>query len=240
MLRAPIWMTSACSATASAWWPSSSSVTTGSPVCRARLGEDLQACDAEPVERERRRARLEGAAAQHRRAGGGDRARDRRASARATRPCTARRSARRSSPPPTARPSDGRRPSAREWASSEDASLYGRRDRDDAVDARHALQAELAHALAGPRSRRSRSSARRAGRARGRRPSPAARGRRRPRRRPPPVSSRSSRRLRARVRGRRSRRRRGGAPARGAPCAAPARAARPGRARSRAAACRGR
>ena len=39
---------------------------------------------------------------------------------------------------------------------------------------------------------------------------------------------------------RRARRRRDGAPARGARCAGPARAARPGRARSRAAACRGR
>ena len=62
---------------------------------RARLGEDLERLAAQALERERRRARLEGAAAQHRGAGGlRPRARPR-ASARATRPCTARRPGRR-------------------------------------------------------------------------------------------------------------------------------------------------
>ena len=54
----------------------------------ARLGEDLERRDAEALEGERRRARLERAAAQHRGAAAPRPRARRRASARATRPCT--------------------------------------------------------------------------------------------------------------------------------------------------------
>ena len=75
MLRAPIWITSATSTTASTWRGSISSVTSGRPGLLARLHEDLERLVAEPLERVRRRARLEGAAAEHRHALGGDAAR---------------------------------------------------------------------------------------------------------------------------------------------------------------------
>ena len=77
----------------------------GQPGLRARLGEDLQPGRAEALERERRRARLERAAAQHAARRPRRPCARRRASARATRPCTARRSARTCS----ARRSCGRR-----------------------------------------------------------------------------------------------------------------------------------
>ena len=75
MLRAPIWITSAYSTTSSTWRGSISSVTIGSPVSSRASAQDLEPLDAEPLEGVRRGARLERAAAEHRRAGGGDRAR---------------------------------------------------------------------------------------------------------------------------------------------------------------------
>ena len=69
MLRAPIWITSASSRTASTWRGSISSVTIGSPVSSRASREDRQRLVAEPLERARRRPRLERAAAQHRPAG---------------------------------------------------------------------------------------------------------------------------------------------------------------------------
>ena len=70
MLRVPIWSMSACSATTATSRASTTSVTTGSPVASRDLGEDLQAGDAQALEGVRRGARLVGAAAQDRGAGG--------------------------------------------------------------------------------------------------------------------------------------------------------------------------
>ena len=111
----------------------------------ADLGEDLQAGDAEPLEGERRRARLEGAAAQHRRAGRADRLGDgQRPLARLDR----------------ARPGD----QAERLAAADNApvdlerrglvvgelgrgELVRARDRHHTIHAGHALQPELADAL---------------------------------------------------------------------------------------------
>jgi hypothetical protein len=110
-----------------------------------RLGQDLQAGDAQALERERRGAGLERAAAQHRRAGGLDRVGDlQRLLAGLDR----------------ARPGDQRErlPAADAAAADVEhgrlvvAELGGRElvgpgDRHDAVDAAHALQAQLGDAL---------------------------------------------------------------------------------------------
>ena len=73
MLRAPIWITSATSATASACSRSVSSVTTGRPVCARAPRRGSRAPAPRPLKRERARPRLERAAAQHRaRAGATD------------------------------------------------------------------------------------------------------------------------------------------------------------------------
>ena len=69
MLRAPIWITSATSSTASRSRMSISSVTIGRPVSALRLGEQPQPLLTEPLERVRGGARLVGAAAEQRRAG---------------------------------------------------------------------------------------------------------------------------------------------------------------------------
>ena len=69
MLRVPICSMSAYSATTSTSVTSSTSVTTGMPHLVAHLGQDAQPVHAEPLERVRRRARLERAAAQQRGAG---------------------------------------------------------------------------------------------------------------------------------------------------------------------------
>ena len=75
MFRAPIWITSATSATSATSRGSSSSVTIGSPVSSLASARIFEPFRAEPLERVRRRARLEGAAAQERGARGGDGAR---------------------------------------------------------------------------------------------------------------------------------------------------------------------
>ncbi len=75
MLRAPTCSMSACSATRSTWRVSITSVTTGRPVSARTSARRRERLDAEPLERVGRRARLVGAAAQHRRAGLGDRTR---------------------------------------------------------------------------------------------------------------------------------------------------------------------
>ena len=66
---------SAASTTASTWRGSITSVTSGRPGLGARLLQDLERLLAEPLEGVRRGARLEGAAAEHRHALGGDGAR---------------------------------------------------------------------------------------------------------------------------------------------------------------------
>jgi hypothetical protein len=137
MLRAPICTTSACSAMASACSESSSSVTIGSPVS-SRASARISSAG-------RRRARLERAPAQHRGAARGDRAgHAERLLARLD----------------GARPRDQREGLAPADAAAVDLhhrgrlvvelggrQLVGPRDRDDAVDAAHPLQPELAHAL---------------------------------------------------------------------------------------------
>ena len=88
MLRAPIWITSAVSTTGSTSRGSISSVTSGSPVSSRASREDLEPLVAEPLERVRRGARLERAAAQHRAAVGGDGARGVERLLARSRPCT--------------------------------------------------------------------------------------------------------------------------------------------------------
>ena len=75
MLRAPIWITSATSTTASTCARVHQLGHERQPGLLARLDEDLERHVAEALERVRRGARLERAAAQHRHACGGDRAR---------------------------------------------------------------------------------------------------------------------------------------------------------------------
>ena len=125
MLRAPIWITSATSSTASMSRTSISSVTIGSPVSRLGLGEQPQALLAEALEGVRRGPRLVGAAAQQRRAGVARRRARSRASARATRPCTGPAISAKCSPPILRPPmsSTVRSP----CVICEEASLYGLR-----------------------------------------------------------------------------------------------------------------
>ena len=66
MFRAPTWITSATSSTCSRSRVSISSVTIGSPVSSLASSQQPQALVAESLEAVRRRARLVGAAAQHR------------------------------------------------------------------------------------------------------------------------------------------------------------------------------
>ena len=121
-------------------------MTTGRPVSLARLGEDLERRDAEPLEGERRGARLEGAAAQHRGAAAA-------ATASATSSVCSRDST-------VHGPGDQAERLAAADAAPGDLEvarlvmaelaareLVGTRDRDDAVDARHALDPELGDAL---------------------------------------------------------------------------------------------
>ena len=75
MFRAPTWRMSAYSATCSTWPGSITSVTTGRPGSFARLGQEAEPLEPEPLERVGARARLEGAAAHHVGAGRRDRLR---------------------------------------------------------------------------------------------------------------------------------------------------------------------
>ena len=159
MLRAPICTTSATSAT-------------GLDVARVHqlgddrqagallgLGEQPQPLLPEALEGVGRRARLVGAAAEHRRAGRLDDVGGAAAPGRATRRCTARRSARSSR-----RRSGGRRsraPTAAPWRSAWDASLYGLRIGTTLVDAGRARRARGGRRARGRRRRRSRSPPRR-------------------------------------------------------------------------------
>ena len=116
------------------------------PGLRARLGEDLQRRGAQALERERRRARLERAAAQHRRAAGlAPRARP---PSVCSRDSTVHGPAIRQnvSPPPTCAAADVEDVGL-VVAELGGGQLVGPRDRHDAIDAGHALEAELAHAL---------------------------------------------------------------------------------------------
>ncbi len=145
MFRAPICTTSAYSAMASACMPFSSSVTIGQAGLLARFGEDLQAVDAEAVEGERRRARFERTAAQHRGAGGLDGTRD---------------AQRLLAGLDGARPGDERERGTAADGPTADlehgglvvvqlarGEFVGARDRDDAIHAGHPLEAELPHTL---------------------------------------------------------------------------------------------
>ena len=112
---------------------------------RARLGEDLQPRRAQALERERRRARLERAAAQHAGARGRDRLRHpERLLARLDGAGAGdqRERARRADRVPVDR--EHRRLVMGQLGRRQ---LVRARDRDDAVDARHPLQAELADPL---------------------------------------------------------------------------------------------
>ena len=72
MLRAPTWITSATSTIGSTSRASISSVTIGRPVCALASASRCRPSCTEALEAVRRGARLVGAAAEHRRAGGGD------------------------------------------------------------------------------------------------------------------------------------------------------------------------
>ena len=141
---------------------SSSSVTTGRPVSARASARISSAGHAEALERERRGARLERAAAQHR--GAGRPRRPRATASVCSRDSTVHGPAIRQNVSAAADPAavDVERPSAAWWLSSLRRELVGPRDRHDAVDAGHALQAELARRPPDRRSRRSPSSARRA------------------------------------------------------------------------------
>ncbi len=145
MLRAPICTTSACSPIASACWASSSSVTTGRPVssrASARISSaspprplnakgDVRGLKAPPRS-------IEAPAAWTARATSSVCSRDSTVHGPAIR--------QKVSPPPHPAPGDVEHGGAVvvELAGGE---LVGPRDRDHAVDAAHALQAELGHAL---------------------------------------------------------------------------------------------
>ena len=115
------------------------------PGLRLRLGEDLEAGRAEALERERRRARLVGAAAQHRRAGLLDRARDgHRLLARLDRARPGDQAERLVAADRPAGDVEHARAVVEQLGGGE---LVRARDRDDAVDALHPLEARLADRL---------------------------------------------------------------------------------------------
>ena len=145
MLRAPIWITSATSTIASTSRASISSVTIGRPVSALASASSAQSLDAEPLEAVRRGARLVRAAAQHRRARGGHRAR--RGQQLIARLHRARPRDQREVVAAHASPvdfDDGSLP-CENWL---EESLYGFRIGDDLADAGVALQAEALDVLA--------------------------------------------------------------------------------------------
>ena len=132
MLRAPIWSTSAVSATSSRWRGSEHLGHERQPGVLARLREDRQRLRPEALEAVGRGARLERAAAQHRRPGGVHRARGvERLLARLDRAGPGDQPEVVAADAPAAHLDDGRlgRRSRR------DTSLYGLDDRQDLLDA---------------------------------------------------------------------------------------------------------
>ena len=145
MLRAPIWITSACSATAAACWESSSSVTTGRPVSARASARISSAAAPSPLNAN---GDVRGLNAPPRSIEAPPALTMRATPSVCSRVSTVHGPAIRQNVwlPPTTRPSTANAVGSW-WASSEDAQLVGARDRDHAVDPGHPLQAQLAHAL---------------------------------------------------------------------------------------------